>query len=216
MFLVNAVYFKGPWTQTFQEQATASLPFRRPDGSTTSAQIMTNDGSYFWTKNESVQAVELLYGDSAFSMVLVAPTQGTSLAPVVSLLEPASWNALMTSMQPGQVMLSMPRFKFTYEKALKDALSALGMSVAFDPQRADLSRIANVKPENLYISRVQHKTYIDVHEKGTEAAGATSVGIGVTSMPPELRFDRPFIFAIRERSTGTLLFVGRVVDPTAS
>jgi serpin B len=98
---------------------------------------------------------------------------------------------------------------------LNDALTALGMGIAFDQQRADLSRIANVRPENLYISRVQHKTFIDVHEKGTEAAGATAVGIGITSLPPELKFDRPFIFVIRERSTGTLLFVGRVVDPTA-
>jgi serpin B len=213
MFLVNAVYFKGPWTQTFAEQATSARPFRRPDGSTVSVPTMSNDGSYYSTKNNEVQAVELLYGDSAFSMVLVAPAQGTSLAPVTALLEPAKWSALMSALQPGRIILSMPKFKFTYEKALKDALSALGMGVAFDPARADLSRIANVRPENLYISRVQHKTYIDVHEKGTEAAGATSVGIGVTSMPPELRFDGPFIFAIRERSTGTLLFVGRVVDP---
>ena len=214
MFLVNAVYFKGPWTQTFQENATSSLPFRRPDGSTVTARMMSHDGSYYWVKNTNVQAVELLYGDSAFSMVLVAPAQGTALTPVVALLEPAKWDSLMASMQPGRVMLSMPKFKFTYEKALKDALSALGMGIAFDPARADLTRIANVRPENLYISRVQHKTFIDVHEKGTEAAGATAVGIGVTSMPPELKFDRPFMFAIRERSTGTLLFVGRVVDPT--
>ena len=106
-----------------------------------------------------------------------------------------------------------PKFKST---EFKDALSALGMSIAFDQQRADLSRIANVKPENLYISRVQHKTYIDVHEKGTEAAGATSVGVGVTSLPPTLSFDKPFMFAIRERSTGTLLFVGRLNDPTTT
>jgi serine protease inhibitor len=216
MFLVNAVYFKGPWTQTFHEGATASLPFRRLDGSTVTARMMSNDGAYHWVQNDDVYAVELLYGDSAFSMVLIAPVAGTSLAPVAALLEPAKWEALMASMRPARVILKMPKFKFTYEKALKDALSALGMSVAFDQQRADLSRIANVKPENLYISRVQHKTYIDVHEKGTEAAGATSVGVGVTSMPPMLAFDKPFMFAIRERSTGTLLFVGRVVDPTVN
>jgi serpin B len=214
MFLVNAVYFKGPWTQTFHEGATSSLPFHRRDGSTVTAQMMSNDGAYNSVQNNDVFAAELLYGDSAFSMVLIAPVTGTALAPVVALLQPAKWDALMASMQPARIILKMPKFKFTYEKALKDALSALGMSIAFDQQRADLSRIADVKPENLYISRVQHKTYIDVHEKGTEAAGATSVGIGVTSLPPSLTFDKPFMFAIRERSTGTLLFVGRIADPT--
>ena len=215
MFLVNAVYFKAPWTQTFEVGATQAAPFARGDGSTVSAQMMNNTGTYRTTSNESVQAVELLYGDSAFSMVLVSAAQGRSLDPVKSLLEPAKWEALMASMQPNRIMLSMPKFKFTYEKALEDALTALGMGIAFDENRADLTRIANVRPRNLFISRVQHKTYIDVHEKGTEAAGATAVGVGITSMPPVLRFDRPFLFVIRERSTGTLLFVGQMDNPTA-
>ena len=214
MFLVNAVYFKAPWTTVFSESSTRDAPFRRPDGSTVTARIMSNDASYNSVKKDGIQAVELLYGDSAFSMVLVSADQGVSLAPAVALLQRDKWDALITSMQPGRLMLSIPKFKFTYEKTLKDALTALGMGIAFDERRADFTRIADVRPENLYISRVQHKTFIDVHEKGTEAAGATAVGIGVTSLPPELKFDRPFLFAIRERSTGTLLFVGRVVDPT--
>ncbi len=213
LFLVNAVYFKAPWTTTFHEGATQAAPFTRSDGSTVNAQMMNTDASFAAVRNEHVQAVELLYGDSAFSMVLVAPVQGASLAPVVDLLDPAKWAALISSLQRGRILLHMPKFKFTYEKALKDALTALGMGIAFDEARADLTRIANVRPRNLFISRVEHKTYIDVHEKGTEAAGATAVGVSVTSMPPELKFDRPFIFAIRERSTGTLLFVGRVADP---
>jgi serine protease inhibitor len=215
MFLVNAVYFKGPWAKVFAEGGTQPAPFTRGDGSTINAPMMFADGAFRSVKNETVQAVEMMYGDSAFSMVLVSPVAGHSLAPVSALLEPAKWDALIASMQPGRVILKMPKFKFTYEKALKDALTALGMGIAFDEARADLTRIADVRPRNLYISRVQHKTYIDVHEKGTEAAGATAVGIGVTSMPPELVFNRPFIFVIRERSTGTLLFVGRVFDPTA-
>ena len=216
MFLVNAVYFKAPWTRTFEEAATRAAPFQRADGSTVTTQMMNNDGNYFWTRNNEVQAVELLYGDSAFSMVLLSAAAGRSLTPVTALLVPAKWNALMDSLRPGRVMLTMPKFRFTYEKVLNDALSALGMGIAFDEARADLSRIADVRPQNLYISRVQHKTFIDVHERGTEAAGATAVGVGITSLPPELKFDRPFIFVIRERATGTLLFVGRVADPTAS
>lgn len=216
MFLVNAVYFKAPWTTTFDEAATRSAPFRRPDGSTVSTAMMSKDAGYRFVKKDGVQAVELMYGDSAFSMVLLSAEQGVSLAPAVALLRTAPWDALMTSLQPARIMLRMPKFKFTYEKVLNDALTTLGMGIAFDRGRADFSRIANVSPERLYISRVQHKTFIDVHEKGTEAAGATAVGIGITSLPPEVSFDRPFLFVIRERSTGTLLFVGRVVDPTSA
>ena len=214
MFLVNAVYFKAPWSLVFNENATRDAPFRRPDGSTVTARMMSNDAAYNYVQQDGVQAVELLYGDSAFSMVLVSAGQGTSLAPAAAMLERSKWDTLMSSLQRGRVMLSMPKFKFTYEKALKDVLSALGMGIAFDEQRADFTRIADVRPRNLYISRVQHKTFIDVHEKGTEAAGATVVGVGVTSLPPSLTFDRPFLFVIRERTTGTLLFVGRVLDPT--
>jgi len=214
MFLVNAVYFKAPWALVFNENSTHDAPFRKADGATVSARMMTNDAAYNYVKQDGVQAVELIYGDSAFSMVLVSAEQGTSLAPAAALLERTKWDALMASLQRGRVMLSMPKFKFTYEKALKDVLSAMGMSIAFDEQRADFTRIADVRPRNLFLSRVHHKTFIDVHEKGTEAAGATIVGVGVTSLPPSLTFDRPFLFVIRERSTGTLLFVGRVLDPT--
>jgi serpin B len=216
MFLVNAVYFKAPWSTVFQEQATHDAPFKRPNGSTVTARMMSRDGGYGWVKQNGVQAVELLYGDSAFSMVLVSAETGVSLAPALEMLEAAKWNALMASLQTGRVMLRMPKFKFTYEQTLNTTLTALGMGIAFDESRADFSRIANVAPRRLYISRVQHKTFIDVHEKGTEAAGATAVGVGVTSLPPELSFDRPFLFVIRERSSGTLLFVGRVNDPTAN
>src|SRR5690606_988074 len=97
---------------------------------------------------------------------------------------------------------------------LNDALKAMGMAIAFRPFEADFSRIAP-RPPALYISRVEHKSFIDVHELGTEAAAATAVGIAVTSMPPEIRIDRPFVFAIRERETGTLLFIGRIGDPAA-
>jgi serine protease inhibitor len=108
----------------------------------------------------------------------------------------------------------MPKFRFEYEKEMKQPLTDLGMGIAFEPFAADFSKIAN--RDDIHISRVQHKSFIDVHELGTEAAAATSVGVGITSLPPELVFDRPFFFAIRERSTGTLLFVGRITDPTGA
>ena len=214
MFLVNAVYFKAPWTRVFD--GSQSAPFTRADGSTVSAQIMSGETAFKSAVRDGVQAVELAYADTAFSMVVLSAQQGTSLAPALAMLEPAAWTGLMDALQPGRVIVRLPKFKFTYEETLNNTLKALGMQVPFDENRADFSRIAQVAPQRLYISRVQHKTFIDVHEKGTEAAAATAVGVALTSLPPTISFDRPFLFVIRERSTGTLLFVGRVVDPLAS
>jgi serpin B len=120
----------------------------------------------------------------------------------------------MSALVPGRVMLTMPKFRFDFEAQLEDPLSAMGMAIAFDPFAADFDRISRAR-DDLYISRVIHKSFIDVHERGTEAAAATAVGIGLTSLPPMLTFDGPFLFAIRERSSGTILFLGVVGDPTA-
>jgi serpin B len=216
MFLVNAVYFKAPWTTPFDSMATRSGAFQRADGSTVNVPLMSRDGNFRWSKRDGVQALELLYGDSAFSMVLLAPDEGSSLATLEARLTTAWWNNVLASVQPGRVLVTMPKFKFDFGKTLNDALKALGMDIAFDAGRADFYRIADVRPNRLYISRVEQKTYINVNETGTEAAAATAVGIGVTSMPPSLTFTRPFLFAIRERESGTLLFIGRVGDPSAN
>jgi serine protease inhibitor len=214
LFLVNAVYFKAPWSSPFEPAGTRDRAFTRLDGGTVQVPTMTADGAFPHVRTESYQAVEMLYADSAFSMVLVAPTAGHSLDPLLPLLEPARWHALVGSLQSNRILLSVPKFRFDYEKELGEPLRTLGMGIAFQPFLADFTRIAD--RDDLHITRVKQKSFIDVHERGTEAAAATVVGVGVVSMPPELRFDRPFLFAIRERSTGTLLFMGRVGDPRAS
>jgi serine protease inhibitor len=211
MFLVNAVYFRAAWTRPFEPASTQPGPFTRGDGSTTSVPLMRMDAYIPFLGDGAVQMVELAYADSAFAMVLLAPADGSSLDELVAQLTPARWTGLLAQLQPNRVMLTMPKFRFDYGARLNDALDRLGMGIAFLP-RAGFMRIAEV--DDLHISRVQHKSFIDVHELGTEAAAATSVTVGVTSMPPELRFDRPFLFAIHERSSGTLLFLGRVNDPS--
>jgi hypothetical protein len=133
---------------------------------------------------------------------------------LVAGVTPQRWNEWMGRFDRSRVMLRMPRFRFDYSLQMRGPLERMGMGIAFLPYLADFQRIAPV--DDLHISRVKHKSFIDVHELGTEAAAATAVVISVTSMPPLLSFDRPFIFAIRERSSGALLFVGRVGDPSAS
>lgn len=214
MFLVNAVYFKAPWSTPFDEHGTRPAPFTRLDGSRIDVQMMISDATRPFVRTEEIEAVELLYGDSAFSMLVVMPAEGRSLNSLISSLTPQRWQAWRESLVNSRVMVNMPKFRFDFGEELKKALTAMGMGIAFDPDQAAFGRITG-SDIGLYISRVEHKTFIDVHELGTEAAAATAVGMGVVSMPPQLTFDRPFIFAILERSTGTLLFLGRVGDPTA-
>jgi len=215
MFLVNAVYFKAPWSRPFNPDATRPAPFRRLNGSLVNAPMMSEDGTWPHARDADADVVEMLYADSAFSMVIAVPASGRTLDDLVGSLTPGRWLQWMDALEPGRIMLSLPKFRFEFGEKLNDALISMGMGIAFDEVRADFDRISRQRSD-LHISRVEHKTFIDVHELGTEAAAATAVGIGLTSLPPSITVDRPFLFAIRERSTGTLLFIGRVGDPTAS
>jgi len=219
MFLVNAVYFKAPWSTKFDKANTHTQPFLRLDGSNVNVPTMTREGTYRALANSELKAAELFYGDSAFSIVLLAPATGWSLDGVMARLEPGRFDALVDSMHARLVDLYLPKFTFDYARQLNDPLKRMGMAVAFDQNHADFGRIADLSTlgGNLYISRVDQKAFVATDESGTEAAAATSVGIGVTSAPVPLvlRFDRPFVFVIRERSSGTILFAGRVGEPAA-
>ncbi|NJD09210.1 MAG: serpin family protein [Gemmatimonadetes bacterium] len=212
MFLINAMYFKAPWSAQFQKGATHAGSFRRDDGGTVQAQLMTQDGTFSWFQNGAVKAVELCYGDSSYAMLLVAPRAGPVAALVGSLTaeQLGSW---LGALQPGRVQLTVPKYSFRYGAELKTALRTLGMQAVFTPFVADLSLISATRPD-LHVSSVIHKTFIAVDEEGTEAAAATAVTVGVTSLPPALVFDSPFLFVIRERASGTILFAGIVRDPT--
>jgi serine protease inhibitor len=213
MILINAVYFKAPWTRPFEPNATQPRPFTRADGSTVQVPLMRMDAAHPMLMNEDVHMIELGYADTAFAMVLLAPAPGRSLDALMAGLTPQKWQGWLSQLRRDRVILSVPKFRFEYDIEMRNPLTVLGMGIAFNPREADFTRIANIS--DLHISKVRQKAFIDVHELGTEAAAATSVFIGPTSMPPELRFDRPFIFAIHERSSGTLLFIGRVGDPSA-
>ena len=124
----------------------------------------------------------------------------------------------MQSFHSREIIFELPRFTLAYERMLNDDLTAMGMGIAFDPQRADFSRIASVAPERLFISFVKQKAFVAVDELGTEAAAVTAVGVALTSLPviPTMRVDRPFLFAIRERLSGTILFMGKITTLPAN
>jgi serine protease inhibitor len=208
MFLINAIYFKGTWQVQFDKAKTADAPFMAADGTTASVPMMFRDQEVDYASNAEYSAVDLPYGNSAFTMTFVLP-RNTDIDTFAESFDRPKWNALVSSLQPREVNVHLPRFRMKWERKLNDDLKALGMTEAFDTRGADFTRMSPIGNE-LYINLVLQKTFVDVDEHGTEAAAVTLVGVRVTSGPPEFRADRPFLVVIRERFSGTILFMGKI------
>jgi serpin B len=209
---MNALYFKGNWTYEFEENQTSDFPFHLADGSSVDVKMMRAMIPVKMFYGNGAVSVELPYGCQNFAMVVILPDE-----PLDSFLpgfDVSTWNGITTGLdaldEPEEIEVLLPKFKFEYEKFLNDQLKSLGMIDAFEPYLADLSGISDA---DIYVDFVKQNTFVDVNEKGTEAAAVTTIGIKEVSMPPTVMIDRPFIFAIRERMTNTLLFVGQVERP---
>jgi serpin B len=217
MYLINAIYFKAAWTYKYDSSGTKDAPFTCADGSIATCKLMSQEDTFAYYADNSVQAIDLPYGDRSFSMTVVMPPAGTSIDQFASTLTQEQWNTIINKLDSAKVDLYMPKFELKYSKSLIDELKALGMGIVFDPLRADLTHISRIG--GLYVSNVLHKTYIDVNEDGTEAAAVTLIGfVTMVQNPNEpvikvMRIDHPFIFAIREHQTGTILFIGKIVNP---
>ncbi len=209
-FLINAIYFKGDWRDGFDPAATRNGPFAGVSG-TSSVPLMRQEGEFAYTAAEDHQVVELPYGGAAFAMTLVLPQPGMDPGAFAERLDPAWWRSTTERLRTAEGTVVLPRFRMEYKRSLVADLRALGMTDAFDDVRADFSGIAEVPPR-LVISDVLQKTFVAVDEVGTEAAAVTSVEVGVTSAPARFLFqaDRPFLFVLRERLSGTVLFVGLI------
>jgi len=212
LVLTNAIYFNAAWATPFDENMTQDGAFTLLDGSQVQVPMMKQTGSLGYAEGEGYQAVELPYDGRELSMVILLPARG-EFAAFEDSLDAAQAEAVLKELAPGQVVLTMPRFKFDSQFSLKDALSEMGMPLAFTSD-ADFSGMTG--NSDLSISAVLHKAFVSVDEAGTEAAAATMVGMSLTSAPAstvEVTVDRPFLFLIRDVKTGTILFLGRVVDP---
>jgi len=212
MYLINALYFNGMWKYRFDEENTFAGSFH---GENDEVQVnyMKNESTYNYFENDLLSAIELPYGNGNFVMHVFLPKVSKSVEELTEEITPENWSVWMGSFTlREEVEVQLPKFKYEYKTLLNDPLTQMGLGNAFSGQ-ADFSGIST--DYDLYISRVIHKTFIDVNEKGTEAAAVTVVEIRYTSVPEKTRFiaDRPFIYAISEKNTGALLFMGKVGNP---
>jgi serpin B len=219
MVLLNAIYFRGKWTQPFDPALTEPQPFTRPDGSRVQVPMMAQSGRYGYRETKQLQVVRLPYGEGELALLILLPKPGVSLEALRQELSPETWQEWTGSLptRPGSVRI--PKLKLAYETDLGPALQQLGLGIAFS-RRADFSQMT---PEPTRVSRVLHKAALEVNEEGSEAAAATGVLVSRTALDRQEPFqfvaDRPFWLAIVASGSGgnpaaqTLLFMGSVVDP---
>lgn len=212
MVLMNAIYFKGDWRQAFDRAATRELPFTPRTGATRNVPMMVRSDSVRAAVVDGRMVADLGYGGDAFSMTILLPRPGEDVDAMLAALGPEYFNAL-PEMAVGKGTVQLPKFRLTWEASLNQPLQRMGMPTAFAPGGADFSRLSASEGRNLFISLVKQNTFVDVNEVGTEAAAVTTVVLQLTSVTPRLDIivDRPFVFALRERLTGTVLFLGRIV-----
>jgi serine protease inhibitor len=218
MFLINAIYFKGQWTEKFDPKQTQERPFFLTNGSQKQHPLMRQQGKYRYAETEQFQAVSLPYGKGSWSLYVFLPKQKSNLSQFLKALSATNWETWMNQFAARKGMIQIPRFKLSYDVTLNQALSELGMAIAFDQSKADFSKLSSTRTN---IDQVKHKTFIEVNEEGTEAAAATSVGITATSIevenPPfEMVVNRPFFCAIRDNQSGEILFMGAISNPMSN
>ncbi|MDH5405343.1 MAG: serpin family protein [Candidatus Aminicenantes bacterium] len=214
LVLVNAIYFKGNWASQFKEKQTENAPFRLLSRETIQVPTMSQKQKFGYAEDQSLQILELPYIGDDISMLVLLPKQVNGLSEIEKNLTVENLRKWTAHLSEQEVMVFLPKFKMTSEFRLDKALISMGMSEAFDMNKANFAGMDG-NPNWLYIAAVIHKAFVDVNEEGTEAAAATAVVTKALSAPPlTFRADHPFIFLIRENLTGSILFIGRVTDPT--
>ena len=214
MLLLNAIFFDGSWTTRFDPDLTQPRDFRRADGSVVSVETMfLGNETLPHTRTSELSAVELTYGGGAYSMVVIVPQPPNDARSLLATLDDTQWESIMDALTSGHLdQFSMPKLTLEYDGLLNEPLKEMGMGIAFHPG-ADFTEMSP-EGDQFCISFVRQKTFIEVDEEGTTAAAVTAVGVGPASFSA-IDVDRPFVFAIRERLSGTILFMGVVGDPTA-
>jgi serpin B len=214
LVLTNAIYFKGNWASQFKEDRTREGPFDLLDGSKVQVPMMNQTEQFGYAETDTLQVLELPYVGEELSMVILLPKRTDGIGELERELAGESLSKWLGAVRRQEVIVSMPKFKLTSKFSLGQVLRSMGMTAAFSEQ-ADFSGMTGGR--DLFISAVVHQAYVDVNEEGTEAAAATGVTMRVTSVgpvrTPVFRADHPFIFLIRDTTSDSILFLGRVMNP---
>lgn len=219
LYLINAIYFKGKWTEQFDKKLTTERTFHLLEG-TKNHPMMSQSGKYQYLATPSFQAVRLPYGNKQFGLYFFLPSESSYIKDLLREVNIDNWQTWIKEFRYMDGDIVIPRFKLEWEKSLASVLESIGMAQAFDENSADFSGMLDAHTyANVYIDDVLQKTFIEVDEEGTEAAAVTSVTMALTSAPPMQRerflmvVDRPFFCAIEDNKTGAILFMGVVVNP---
>ena len=215
LILTNAVYFHGQWTLEFDDKATRDQSFTLEDGATITIPMMHLKKLFRYSSTNDFQAVRLPYGEGRMAMYLFLPAKGKTVADLLPQLTATKWREWLKNFRETEITVALPRFKAGYKSSLNDQLAAMGMADAFSDTKADFSGIPRNGSKELSISKVVHEAVLEVEEKGTRAAAATGVIVGVTSVREEkfITFDRPFLFAICDDKNDVVLFLGKIARP---
>ncbi|MFB0552413.1 MAG: serpin family protein [Phycisphaerae bacterium] len=216
LVLTNAIYFKGNWARQFKEDRTKEAPFTLADGRKVDVAMMNQTAEFKYMEAESFQGLELPYVDDELSMIILLPKEFDGLDEFEKTITAENLSKWMDELNNREVRVSVPKFKMTSQFGLASVLKSMGMTDAFSAN-ADFSGMNGKR--DLFISAVIHKAYVDVNEEGTEAAAATAVTMKLTSVGPAripvFQADHPFLFIIRDNHSGSILFIGRVMNPKA-
>jgi serpin B len=217
LVLTDAVYFNGRWKEPFQPRATAPRAFFSPIGKSVMTPMMSKyREAYPYLETDAFQAIRMPYANPQFAMYVFLPRKREGLGEFLESLDQSHWKEWAPRFSSREGAIILPKLKLGYGNRLVDALKALGMEAAFEPGAADFSGIASSR--QLYISDVEHKTYVEMDERGTEAAAATALIFYPTAKyypgPFEMIVDHPFLFAIADQQSGAMLFVGAIIDPS--
>jgi serpin B len=218
LYLINAIYFNGTWTKEFNPGSTQQLGFETDNGNSIFADMMGRKDSLDYYSNETFSAIEMPYGQGNFNMLVMLPNDDKKVSDIIGQMNPGNWEKWQKALKvTNSVDIRLPKFKIEFDIKLNDILKAMGMPLAFT-EKADFS---GINPDrDLFISYVKHKTFVEVDEKGTEAAAVTVISFVDSSYDPDalqwtpFYCTRPFLFAITEKETGAILFMGKVGDPT--
>lgn len=214
LVLTNAIYFKGDWARMFERDRTRPAPFHVSPSQDVEVMMMSQDASFRFAHVGATQVLEMPYVGNDLSMLVLLPESADGLPALEDALSIANLDLWTAALDTSRLIVSVPRFRVESAFSLSQTLKTMGMPSAFDLVTADFSGINGRR--DLSISAVVHKGFVEVNEEGTEAAAATGVVIGVVSAPPSFTAEHPFLFLIRDNVTGSVLFLGRVVDPTAA